>query len=243
MIATPVALDWMLVVLMILLSIVEWRWYWPRRVRAIAAGVPGTRARMYREIVAAEWVLTAAIVALWVGLGRPWGALLLGAASPPRLAIGIALASLLIALLAAQRRALLARPERLARVGRAMEHVDALVPATAGEHRGFAAVSLTAGLCEEFIYRGFVLGWAGAWGGPVAAVLVSSLVFGFGHLYQGPRHVLRIGALGVFFALLAMASGSLWPGILVHAAMDLASGDLGYRSRRAAMEIAGPAPA
>jgi len=61
-------------------------------------------------------------------------------------------------------------------------------------------------------------------------VLISSAIFGFGHIYLGLIQVPRTAALGVIFALIVLASGSLWPAIILHAALDLNSGDLGFRA-------------
>jgi membrane protease YdiL (CAAX protease family) len=227
-------LDHVVVPLLILLSIAEARWYWPRRVRAVAAGVPGARSTIYRFILIAEWTVVVALAAWWASRGRPWGPLRLGAGPPLRFAIGLALAAAYTGLMVAQRRALVARPERLARLMQRLAYVDPLIPATAVEHRLSGAVAITAGLCEEFIYRGFVMWYLAILAGPIVAVLASSLLFGLGHLYQGGRYVLRTGLVGLGFALLALLSGSLWPGILAHAVADLVGLDLGYRARLAA---------
>ncbi len=235
-------LDHVLVALLVLLSLVEWRWVWPRWVRAVAAGVPGARSGLYRFILIAEWAFTAVVLGWWAIAGRPWTDLRLGPGTPWRLAIGLAVTAAYVALTVAQRRALLARPERLARLMRRVAHVDPLFPATPAEHRQGMAVSITAGLCEELIYRGFVLWYANVLGGPVVAVIASSLVFGLGHLYQGGSHVLRTGALGVVFALLALGTDSLWPGIVVHAVADMVGLDLGYHGRLVP-PIPDPAPA
>ena len=64
---------------------------------------------------------------------------------------------------------------------------DDLLPRT-GEERGwFAAVAVTAGCCEELLYRGVLIAFGtgvlglGVW--PAAAIAV--VVFGAAHLYQG----------------------------------------------------------
>ena len=41
--------------------------------------------------------------------------------------------------------------------------------------------------------------------------------------------MLRTAVVGAVLALVVLAAGSLWPAILIHAAMDLISSDLGYR--------------
>ena len=44
------------------------------------------------------------------------------------------------------------------------------------------------------------------------------------HLYQGGRQALKVGVAGALFGALYVLSGSLWPGILLHAFVDLHEG-------------------
>jgi CAAX protease family protein len=90
-------------------------------------------------------------------------------------------------------------------------------------------LALTAGICEEILCRGFMMWYFGTWG-TAAAVVLSSVVFGLGHLYVGVPHVFRTTLIGVGFALLAVFTGSLLPGIVLHAAIDWISGDVGYHA-------------
>jgi membrane protease YdiL (CAAX protease family) len=223
-----VSLDHVLVPAVVVITLVEWLWTWPRSVRAIAAGVPGARTRAYRNIIVMEWALSACVLGLWVAQSRSWGVLLLGAVSPLRLGLGFALVALYLGLALTQRRALLADPERLARVARKLDYADALLPRTPDERRGMALTALTAGFCEELVFRGFAPWYLGHWMGGALAVAMSSLLFGFGHVYLGLAHVPRTALVGLVFALVVLASGSLWPAIVIHAAMDLVASDLGH---------------
>lgn len=77
---------------------------------------------------------------------------------------------------------------------------------------------------EEVLARGFLLTrsrtlLAGAWG----PVLLSSLLFGLGHFYQGWLGVVQTALVGVVFARLALYWGTLWPVILAHAALNTVS--------------------
>ena len=59
---------------------------------------------------------------------------------------------------------------------------------------------MTAGVCEELVYRGFMIAYFSAALGVsfwVAAVL-SSVAFGIAHFYQGPAGILRTGLVGMF---------------------------------------------
>lgn len=230
MTGSHVALDHVLLAVFVLVTLVEWRWHWPRRVRAIAEGVPGARAVVYRNIAVAEWGLTGCVIGLWTARGRPWAALMLGSVAPLRLGIGLVPAALVLGLLWLQRRALLARPERLERLRQKLDYADPLLPRTLGERRGFTLAAITAGICEEVFFRGFVMWYVGVWTGPVLAVAISSATFGFGHIYLGLPQVPRTAVIGAAFALIVLAAGSLWPAMIIHAAVDLNSGNLGFRA-------------
>jgi CAAX protease family protein len=236
-----VIFDPLLIATFVGLSIYEARWYWPRMVRRMKAGEPGARIRAYRNIVIVLWLGVAWVAALWLVLGRPWSALRLGGASLGRLAIGFGFAALYIGLAAAQRRALLAKPQVLARLRQRFEYAEPLIPRTQAERGMFVGLSLSAGICEEVIYRGFMMWYFGTWG-PVAAVVLSSVVFGLGHLYIGFPHVIRTTVLGAVFALIVWLSGSLLPCIVLHAAIDWFAGDLGYHAYTGGADRAHPEP-
>ena len=225
--------DHTLIALMLLLTICEWRWYWPRVLRALARQEPGARLRVYRNILAGEWLLTAAVAFVWWHAGRPWEAFRLGAAPPLRVAIGFALAAAYAALAVAQGRAILARPQARERVARRFSHADPLIPRTPGERIAMACVAVTAGVCEEFLFRGFVLWYCTASVGPVAGFVLTALMFGFGHVYMGYAHVVRTAVIGALFGAIVLATGSLWPAIAMHVAMDAISGEFGFRLFRA----------
>jgi hypothetical protein len=87
-----------------------------------------------------------------------------------------------------------------------------------------------AAICEEIVFRAFLIGrLEAAFGGasPVAtaaAVLSSSVLFGFAHTYQGPSGVLVTGTLGLLFAsVYAYGGRNLWLNIVVHGVYDTLS--------------------
>lgn len=233
----PDVFDYIVLAIILVAPIFDWQWYWPRCVRAIRARIPGARVRFYRTTVAAEWIVTLYVLGLWIAKGRPWSALRLASSSSLRLAIGYSLAAIIIALFMLQARQVwkvLTRPEAVARLREKLAFADALVPETDGERRGFWLVSATAGICEELVFRGFLIWLITAWLGLVAAVIISSIIFGYGHIYLGVAQVPRTALIGLVLALIAVGTGSLWPAMLIHAAIDLNSGEIGFRVGRAA---------
>jgi membrane protease YdiL (CAAX protease family) len=203
---------------------------WPHLVRAIAAGNPRARMRFYRINLGFAWASTACILALWIILPRPWPGLLLVPASLPRFAIGIILAGAFCGLLWKQRRDILTRPDRFDRMRCKLGHFDPLLPHTPAEFRVFQFVAVTAGICEELLFRGYAYWYVGGWSGHIVALVAAAILFGYAHIYQGMRRALDITILGLILGVIAVVSGSLLPVILMHAAQDLVGGELGYRA-------------
>ena len=105
-----------------------------------------------------------------------------------------------------------------------------LLPVTLIEYLPYSALAVTAGICEEFIYRGFLLAALFRAGLPVwAAVVLTSALFGLAHAYQGRAGILSTGIFGVVLALGRLAFGSLVPVMMWHAGLDLAAGIAGPR--------------
>jgi membrane protease YdiL (CAAX protease family) len=96
--------------------------------------------------------------------------------------------------------------------------VAAMAPSNASELLLFLVLCLSAGFCEELVFRGYLQQQAAriahdrAWIGVVA----SALLFGIAHLYQGAAGVILIALFGAMFSLLARSRGSLRPGMLAH---------------------------
>ena len=96
-----------------------------------------------------------------------------------------------------------------------------LLPVTALERLWFGALSVAAGVCEEWIYRLLLLHWLSAHLSPMASVVVGAALFGFAHLYQGMLGIVRAGAAGLMFGLLYVTLGSWWVVAVAHAMADL----------------------
>jgi len=105
--------------------------------------------------------------------------------------------------------------------------VAALLPRTSGERLAFSGVSTAAGLGEEAAFRGYAMAALTGMVGVPAAVLVSSVSFGFAHAYQGPLGVARTAATGGVLAGITLFSTSLWPAVMAHVLVNLLMGIAG----------------
>jgi membrane protease YdiL (CAAX protease family) len=89
----------------------------------------------------------------------------------------------------------------------------------------WVALSVTAGICEETIFRGYLQRQLVAWTRSApAGVILSALLFGAGHIYQGTKSTVVIGVYGLLFGILAEARQNLRPGMMVHAWHDAITG-------------------
>ncbi len=111
--------------------------------------------------------------------------------------------------------------------------LNRLLPHGLTEGIFWVALSLTAGFCEEFEFRGYLQRQFKAWTGNAAgAILLQAIVFGLGHAYQSPRQMFFIAVLGVLVGVVAEWRKSLVPGMFFHGALDLLDGLLWQFVRR-----------
>ena len=80
--------------------------------------------------------------------------------------------------------------------------------------------AITPAVCEEFFFRGFVLGSLHRLS-TVMAIVVSSLLFGLMHVLTSNvlmvERFLPTALIGVLLAVIALRTGSIWPGMIFHA--------------------------
>jgi uncharacterized protein len=111
---------------------------------------------------------------------------------------------------------------RVAALGRKM---DFILPRGGAEITLWIALSVTAGICEETIFRGYLQRqFIALTKNAPAGILFSAAAFGAAHAYQGFRMVILIGLYGAMFGILAHWRGSIRPGIIAHAWQDSLNG-------------------
>jgi membrane protease YdiL (CAAX protease family) len=76
-------------------------------------------------------------------------------------------------------------------------------------------------VAEETIFRGYlVLRFRRLTGGTALALLLSSVIFGLGHAYEGTIGVVTIGFMGLLLALIRLWRGSLAAPVVIHFLQD-----------------------
>lgn len=106
------------------------------------------------------------------------------------------------------------------------QYQDGWTPATPRQQLiSIFTLSVTPGICEEIVYRGFAITALLSFGySPVVATAVSTIPF---ILLHGKAAFSSVGlfgkyaVLGIVFAAIYLQTGSLWPGIVAHASYNL----------------------
>lgn len=107
--------------------------------------------------------------------------------------------------------------------------VDSLLPQSLLEIVIWIGTSITAGICEEMAFRGFLQQQLHALSGNIGlAVLGQGVVFGLFHSYQGWTNVVVISVLGVLYGALAAWRKNLRANMIAHAWGDIWEGWLKF---------------
>jgi membrane protease YdiL (CAAX protease family) len=197
-------------------------WYVQRaaRVDPNYAGLHAPPLAIYSYLIVFEWVTVALV---WIGVRRRgvrvrdlvagrWES---GRDFATDAALGVAVWAIWIGILKFAR--LMFGPESAAQV--------LPQPSRIIEIALWIGVSISAGFCEEVVFRGyFQRQFQTLTGNEVIGVLLQALVFSLGHSYEGTMSVVTITALALLFGFLAMWRQSLRAAMLGHAWTDVAAG-------------------
>jgi membrane protease YdiL (CAAX protease family) len=223
--------DLLYLALIAILLLLDYFVLWPAFLRRSQAEPGRARLWLWSGWMIMLWTLVAAGVALWLFKARAWESLRLVVPQGWRLWSAIGLVLMLV--IAYARTALrIARSKRAKRIQMGSPHVEKLAPRTRSELGWWVAMSLSAGFCEEFIFRGYLI-WVfqpllGLW----AAAGFSVVVFAAAHAYQGAKGILATGVVGGLLTLVVLISGSLLPAIALHALVDIGTGLVAWLALR-----------
>ncbi len=183
------------------------------------------RLRGYAISMAAEWLIFG-----FIAIGPRWHGpsikALAGRFSPTLRSVAIDLGIAVVYLLVAN--------YLLAGLGFVLGHFmrsgvnEALkngLPHTIPEDAVFLLVALTAAICEETIFRGYLQHQLAGWARNAATgIVLQGIAFGVAHAYQGTSQIIVIAFFGCMFGWLAWWRKSLRPGMLAHFFQDAIGG-------------------
>lgn len=207
----PVACPWHTVaVLAVIVALVFRGRFQAEQMRAMANP---DHIGLYKRIILSEW-LTLALVLVGVRLhgsslyrvmGERWRSV-----SQFLRDVGIALLFLVVTIMV---------------TSVAGSHGDAtqfLLPHGRVEIALWVVLSITAGICEEAVYRGYLQKQFMALTRSVpAGIILSALAFGLAHSYQGFTRASLISVMGAMAGVLAYWCRSVRPGMIGHALQDV----------------------
>lgn len=214
--------------LLVLFLIIAVPYRGARRYRVLMRRIerqPELRAKFYISGMLAQWLMLIPLVLIILGLG--WSAQDIGLQAPALLWLFAPISLILVVVVYAQVfyiRRLGRTVEGRVQLRQSMSGPLHMLPRTPKERGLWFLLSLTAGVCEEILYRGFLPAYlvhifpgVPFW----LAIVIAAVLFGIGHIYQKLTGVLGTGAMGLLFGLLYFFSGSLILPMIVHALFDM----------------------
>src|SRR5690349_3467820 len=181
----------------LLIALGTWAYVGQSMVNRMAAGANPDRSRTYLLTLVFEWLLFAYVAAgvrrrggsMRVILGDRWDSLRQLARDISIAAAFWIISGVFLVILA-----------QFLNAGATRRDMAFLLPRGLAESTLWIALSITAGICEEAIFRGYLQRQLIAFTRSVpAGILLSAAAFGAGHGYQGSRMMILIAVYGVFF--------------------------------------------
>jgi membrane protease YdiL (CAAX protease family) len=186
------------------------------------------RLSLYKNTIFFQWLIVAIVALRSLARGISPEELGIAADDPWRIAwISIALTGFLCLNQVVGLRRINKVPQE--KRGRLFAITEKIMPQTRKETLIYAILAGTAGVSEEFLYRGFVLmafvRMIVNYGPPSAfAAILSSVWFSLAHWYQGRRGIITTFVVGMIFAFIRIWTRSLIPALAAHIGIDLVVG-------------------
>jgi membrane protease YdiL (CAAX protease family) len=193
------------------------------------AARPDARLQLYNNTILTLWLVTIACTVLWVMSGMSLRELGLRLGEGWRFwlswsVVGLAAGYMIISVLQVRfsPKARAAMRQQLGQAG----DLGLIHPETPREHGRFTWLAITAGITEEVLFRGFLIGVFALVFPLWLAALFAAGLFVLGHAYQGLRGMMRTLPITAILTLVYVVGDSLWPAITLHILCDVAAGAL-----------------
>jgi membrane protease YdiL (CAAX protease family) len=188
-------------------------------------GAPGARRTFFVWTMGVLWASAGLAIGITivqgtrldeVGLGAGHG----GTSASLAWTLSIGFSLLVLIQWVGVRQSTIIREKFRARLGR-LEGLEPYLPSTPAELRLFTWVGITAGVTEEIIFRGFMIGMLSGMMPVSLAATLSLALFVSLHRYQGAAGMIRVGFMGALLTAVTLLAGSVWPAILLHSMVDV----------------------
>lgn len=197
----------------------------------------GLKVRMYYANGLLLLSLALLVLVVWYFTGRPFTELGLGWGTPPYDPIAVGVLFVFLLLYGVDLLGEIGSTDRKAATREKFRELGFL-PSTGGQYLHFLFLCVCAGVGEEIVYRGFMITYlrevltaTEPWQ-VVVILLLPAVSFGVAHFYQGAQAVVKIVAMALLFGFFFLQTGTLWPLILLHTAIDAVGGLLNWALER-----------
>jgi membrane protease YdiL (CAAX protease family) len=204
-----------------------------RRLAKVPAHATALRMRFYRLSLLLHFAMLVLVLVAWSAGGRDW--MRLGIRFPDPWPVVLA-TGLVVGLLCGFYRLILEEQRRRESPAVQVERLGRLVPLmprTRDELDLFIVLLLLAAASEELLFRAYLTAYLNSYMPLSAAAALSVIAFAVGHVYQGAKGVAQTGIIGAMCMILYLATGSLLPGVVLHAGLNYISAHAGYAIVRA----------
>jgi len=191
---------------------------------------PGIRIGDYKETIFWLWLLCIITIVIWISNDRSFNELRLDFSFSWVVLISILLFVITPFIFVLLFRSIKNDDKQRAAIKDKFDNVAAgeFLPRSKKEFKWFVFLSITAGICEEILFRGYLIWYFESFGNTIIAIVLSSILFGAAHLYQGIKGFIRAGSFGFILALILVWTDSLLIPIYIHIAGDVYNGIVGW---------------
>ena len=125
------------------------------------------------------------------------------------------------------------RKQVLDAFNRGGDSLNDILPSSWKEYALFTLLlSVSAGVCEELIFRWYLFNFIDVHTHWVVALLISSIFFGMWHFYLGWQHVMKSALVGALLCGLYLYTESIIIVIVAHTLMDIYAGTVAIFARQ-----------
>lgn len=188
------------------------------------------RRRFYISNSLVLWIMTAMVLGIWYWNKRSFE--LMGFRAPEPGLTATILAAVLIILYVADVMYSMLSPKELAKTQEQWESSVPFLPEKYRELPAYTFMCITAGVCEEIMYRGFLVNYfidPMSRSFPYMAAIFPAVLFSIAHFYQGYMAMFKIFLLSMLFALIFIFSKSLLYVVIIHFLIDFTGGVVAIR--------------
>lgn len=186
----------------------------------------------YKQTILIFWVLVALILVNFWNYGEPD----LNFYPKINLINGV-LVILILGFAYFQNKPSLIRSENEGALREKMRGIYFYLPSTKNELNWFMVLSMSAGICEEIIFRMFLFEFFLAFSPLIAAVIATNILFAISHITTGKKNLISAFILGLLFSCIYYFTENIWIAMLLHITIDINSGVLGYRLKNRASNM------